>query len=405
VVPSISEEIQHEMDCRRFLGDGYVYVHKWMDELFAALGPLHRKARHHREGIEDARRLFGADAAKAALIHVLRDCCNIPSAEDYKTGRVDALGFPLTMSVARVASFTDEELTKLVMQSLNEEHQCLLLMGWLEDPPQLIQMLQGVISDPQTQLQPLLEAWEKIRLRTPSLETSANAEQDGESRPFRLAEETYAPILGDKLTSLKEAIRSQFPDSAFGFIDAKELINPLQLIDLDYANYLQKGLPSQPNEMDAVLFAVPQQINVSVQATVDATSATIITRFQELALSAIEPQFLAEEGFVIRFKVSPFPQYILVGEHEGRYYLRAGMHRAFVLARAGVSEIPCVLVRNSGVPSITGPYPTYPAQVLSLARPPKLIDALDERFAVKTAFQPTRRLLRISAQDFAIPIL
>jgi hypothetical protein len=393
------------MDCRRFLDDDYAYVHKWMDELFATLGPLHRKARHHRQGIEEARRLFGDSAAKAALIHVLRDCYNIPSAEDYKAGRVDALGFPHTMSIARVVSFTDEELTKLVMQSLNEEHQCLLLMGWLEDPPQLIQMLQGVISDPQTQLQPLLEAWEKIRLRSTTPEAWDHVGDDGESQGFRSDEETYAPILGEKLISLKEAIKPQFPDSTFGFINARELINPLQLIDLDYANYLQKGLPSQPNEMDAVLFAMPQQINVSVQATVDGTSATIITRFQELALSAIEPQFLAEEGFVIRFKVSPLPQYILVGEHEGRYYLRAGMHRAFALARAGVSEIPCVLVSNSGVPSITGPYPTYPAQVLGLARPPKLLDALDDRFAVKTAFQPTRRLLRISAQDFAIPIL
>ena len=67
----------HCADCLRELGKEYREVHMWLDELFVKLGPKHRDARHHEGGIEEARKLFGEEGAKAAEIHIKEDCGGI----------------------------------------------------------------------------------------------------------------------------------------------------------------------------------------------------------------------------------------------------------------------------------------------------------------------------------------
>ena len=64
----------HSADCLKELGKEYREVHKWLDELFVRLGPKHRDARHHTGGVEEARKLFGEEGAKAAEIHIKKDC-------------------------------------------------------------------------------------------------------------------------------------------------------------------------------------------------------------------------------------------------------------------------------------------------------------------------------------------
>jgi hypothetical protein len=65
---------EHCADCRRELGGDFRHVHVWMDALFKTLGPKHRSARHHMGGVEQVRKMWGDDAAKAAEIHIRKDC-------------------------------------------------------------------------------------------------------------------------------------------------------------------------------------------------------------------------------------------------------------------------------------------------------------------------------------------
>jgi hypothetical protein len=83
---------QHMDDCQLFLGAPHERVHRWLDEYSAIAGATHRKFRHHWEGVCEAERLFGKDGAKAAIVHILRDCRNVPRAGDYRSGVADALG-------------------------------------------------------------------------------------------------------------------------------------------------------------------------------------------------------------------------------------------------------------------------------------------------------------------------
>lgn len=84
---------EHEYDCKHLLGQPWTEVHQWLDELFAEYGPAHRCHRHHTEGIDEVRRMWGDEAALAAKIHILVDCWGIPSQADYENGFVDTQGY------------------------------------------------------------------------------------------------------------------------------------------------------------------------------------------------------------------------------------------------------------------------------------------------------------------------
>src|SRR5580698_8450348 len=136
----MSDLRQHEADCHRFLGEGFGNVHRWMDECFSVLGPFHRRERHHVEGVDEARSLFGEMGARAAKIHVLRDCFGLPSKDDYKTGRVDPLGIQSTLSISDVVGFTDERVINLILKNLETtKTDDILLWGWLNDTSDLVE--------------------------------------------------------------------------------------------------------------------------------------------------------------------------------------------------------------------------------------------------------------------------
>lgn len=64
---------EHCADCVRELGEPFEEVHQWLDGLFKVLRYKHRSARHHTQGVEAVRAMFGDRAAKAAEIHIRRD--------------------------------------------------------------------------------------------------------------------------------------------------------------------------------------------------------------------------------------------------------------------------------------------------------------------------------------------
>ena len=88
-MPRFEEHCAH---CLERLGAEFREVHLWLDEFCGKrpYGTRHRHLRHHLEGIEEVRRLWGDQAAKAAELHVKQDLAeegatDIPkSSADYK---------------------------------------------------------------------------------------------------------------------------------------------------------------------------------------------------------------------------------------------------------------------------------------------------------------------------------
>jgi DNA-binding GntR family transcriptional regulator len=80
----------HCRDCLKALGEPFEEVNRWLDAFFPVYGFDHRPERHHEEGIEEVRALWGDRAAEAARIHIQRDYGFIPTkaqADEWKVFR------------------------------------------------------------------------------------------------------------------------------------------------------------------------------------------------------------------------------------------------------------------------------------------------------------------------------
>lgn len=66
---------EHCQKSEELLGSPFPEVHLWLDEFFnkAPYGTRHRHLRHHRQGIEEIRQMWGNRAAMAAEIHIRQD--------------------------------------------------------------------------------------------------------------------------------------------------------------------------------------------------------------------------------------------------------------------------------------------------------------------------------------------
>lgn len=75
---------EHAEDSEKALGNAWVCVHIWLDELAGIYCPskLHRLHRHHREGVEEVGQKWGDQAAEAAEIHILKDEGDIPTKKE-----------------------------------------------------------------------------------------------------------------------------------------------------------------------------------------------------------------------------------------------------------------------------------------------------------------------------------
>jgi hypothetical protein len=79
----MASEEEHCRDCVIALGKSYWEVHQWLDEFFPTMGVHHRLRRHHTEGVKAVRKKWGDEAARAAEIHILKDCFGkIPTLEE-----------------------------------------------------------------------------------------------------------------------------------------------------------------------------------------------------------------------------------------------------------------------------------------------------------------------------------
>ena len=67
---------EHCKDCKDAgLSRDWQVVHFWLDELAKIYWPWmgHRVHRHNKDGVEDVRKKWGDEAARAAEIHIIKD--------------------------------------------------------------------------------------------------------------------------------------------------------------------------------------------------------------------------------------------------------------------------------------------------------------------------------------------
>ncbi|MGA8528306.1 MAG: hypothetical protein WB622_01235 [Acidobacteriaceae bacterium] len=389
---------QHMEDCVKFLGVPHREVHEWIDAFAARVGPSHRRVRHNREGIAEARSLFGEEGARAAAIHILRDCRNLPFLVDYTSGRVDALGLQRTWPVTAYIRYPEPDFEELVMTELYGPSGVVL---WAFADEAAFALMASVSRFTLDEVRERAQVWSdavETRSRLPPLEHHDNVHSI-----VSASVNSYLNEIG--ATPLFARIRQQMPQSTFELIDLDNLITPLVYIDKEHVEELKAEL--QGDDEDAtVRFSIPLVISSKVKAVMNPlmNSVSFISPQKTLAVSPVQVR-QTPEGVEVRFMVSNSFSAIVVGKIGSRYYLRNGIHRAYLLRSLGIKSAPCLLVQEEAPPPITiQAYPTFTPEVLGRERPPLLKDYFDPKLSIEIPLQRTQKVIKISPDESILPV-
>jgi hypothetical protein len=390
---------QHMRDCKFLIGEDCESVNRWMDECFKEYGPLHRFKRHHREGIRQAESIFGDLGRRAATVHILRDCRQIPRESDYSDGTVDKLGLRAKWPVSAYIRYSDDAFERLAMFSLHGPEAVLNVSSFRtrEDLAQILRSSR--LAGDERRVNAILEQWpafvEAKENSRPLVEPSIDDLTD--------AQRQYVEELGSH--PLMQSVKTQYGGYEVRLVSPSSLINPLVWIDLEYIEQLRPELTGT-DDRDAIKFAVPREVNVSTQVAVDPDMRGVSLVSAQKYIAAMPPLInqVPGVGMMVSFSIVGLPQLILASRVNGKLYLRNGMHRAFLLAASGVSAIPTVIVDERQLTPISTMYPSFNNAVLETELPPFLSDLLNSNFTVNIPIARTQKVIRIHVQDLLIPV-
>jgi len=388
---------QHQRDTLKWLGANFTEVHKWLDEFFPTDGANHRKFRHHEEGVREAGRLFGQRAVDAARIHILRDCRNIPRADDYSQGRVDALGLPKEWPAAAYALYTEEAFSALVQYKLKGPTG-ILLWGFIgQEVAPLLPNLTTLTPD---EVRESMDQWQKAVEARNALPPLGEPEE-----PIRpLPADTMAYATGLAGQPFFSQLTAQFGGFQFCSVPTDYLVTPLALIDYEYIENLRPELQGE-DEMAIARFTLPQQLALQIKAAVDLNrrSASLVSRDKGVLVAG--PQLhQTPSGIEVRFLITGGSAIIVVTRIGSRLFLRSGIHRTFLLASLGLKRIPCVVVDEKILSPISSSYPSFSNDVLTHTRPPLLRDFFDTSLSLTATLQQTNKIIRVTAEEVVLPV-
>ena len=197
----------------------------------------------------------------------------------------------------------------------------------------------------------------------------------------------------------------QYGGYEFGYVSTDSLISPLVVIDYEYIEELKAELSGEV-DLSLARFAVPEAFVMPLKGAADpaSQSITFASSQKTLMVSGPRTRVALGSGLEVSFLITAAATMIIASKVGERLYLRSGIHRAFLLASMGKKEFPCILVRENQLSALTSAYPAFNPSVLLQTRPPLLADFLNESLALTVPIQRTHKVIRISAEDFVVPV-
>ena len=194
-------------------------------------------------------------------------------------------------------------------------------------------------------------------------------------------------------------------DIAVGMADLTKALSFQKLVTADAVERVAAIDPHDENELFS--FCLPDPVDqIQVPASLDQDG-------RGFAISSANPNLRLLGGQLANINGSQFygfamgfgSTYVQVVEFQGRWFVRDGYHRCYGLLRSGVDHIPCLFIRAQNVQQFAGTAPGFFRwDIIFGARPPYLRDFLDDSVAETVQRPVVGKVIRITAQEFAVQL-
>jgi len=121
------------------------------------------------------------------------------------------------------------------------------------------------------------------------------------------------------------------------------------------------------------------------------------------AVDAVGPR--GEPNKVFGFTLSLGSSFLQLAEYKGRWMVRDGYHRIYGLLKRGIHSIPCVVIEAQSFEETGAARPGFFGyELLYSERPPLVADFLSDELSVDVPVPAVRKVVRIRAEEFTIPV-
>jgi len=214
--------------------------------------------------------------------------------------------------------------------------------------------------------------------------------------------------LASALTARREAIAAtgEFDGLAWelAIVDLRKLIafqRRVGFADGDQSPIKQPATCQQL--LDLALPTIPSHPSCGISTTPDGTTLTLRTLSPNLSIrfNRVVDDSLGSVG-LLAYSGSP---YIEVASYHGRWFLRDGYHRSFLLLKHGICHVSAVVVYAetfAQVGSVGNQF--FAKEILFSERPPMVTDFLDEEIAIRYLRPQRERVLQVSIRELQEPV-
>lgn len=120
------------------------------------------------------------------------------------------------------------------------------------------------------------------------------------------------------------------------------------------------------------------------------------------ALVSASPQVPPQKVQAFTFFISMGASYVQVARYQGRSFLRDGYHRAAGLLRAGISQVPAVVIDAPSFQFIAPATGLFDHEVAFSNRVPRLADFWDDTVSAAALQPAVRKVVRMRADEFVV---
>jgi hypothetical protein len=194
----------------------------------------------------------------------------------------------------------------------------------------------------------------------------------------------------------------------FALVGLEHIVAFQQFVDTQFSTETAgRELDDNDDLLTKVKLCLPREFNANVNIAVDQAtmSASLSSLSRNLNIVGMHAGQVPGQPFALSFLVALGGNWVQVIEFEGRYFLKNGYHRVWLLHNRGDQSVPAIVTKATAVEEIgIGPGFFPPALILS-ERPPLFRHFFDARLAPELQLKSTMKVITFSANQFVLPRL